>query len=94
MEEIRRRLQIIEDDQREHFTHLSELGSNVQTTKTELKYLREDIHQTIKALSHLGDTINRWKGGIMLLMVIGPIAGPLLTLLVRWIFFGAPPTKP
>lgn len=93
MDDVRRRLTHLESQQERQIIQLADVQGDMKAAKIELAFMRDDISQALMAVRQAGDTLNKWKGAIVIILIAAPIVGPLVTMLVRYLIFGAPLSK-
>jgi hypothetical protein len=92
MQDLRMRIAGLEKSQLENLKQILEVRGSIMSTQKEVEFLRLDINKAVNSVTNLTDTISKWKGVIMFLIVLGPLLGPILAIIVRVLFFGAPPS--
>lgn len=100
MDDIRRRLDDhgrkfdhLERQQDDQFGKLSALAVDVSGMKTDISYMRGAVNTAANNVNNLTATINRWKGGAVVIIALASLLGPVLAIVVRWLWFGAPLSK-
>lgn len=90
MEEVRRRLISLENSNLAQTRQLAILSEGQAVIVTNMTHMTRAMDVMMERSVKTAETVDRWKGAVLLILGAAPILGPLVTFAVRLIFFGKP----
>lgn len=90
MEEVKRRLLGVENSNLAQTRQLASLSEGQAVIVTNMTHMSKAMDVMMERSVKTAETVDRWKGAVLLIMGAAPILGPLVTFAIRLVFFGKP----